>query len=74
MDFAVPIYIRNNRNIYYVLFLTCEISRSVHVKLVKNLTIETFLMAFRKHIATKHIAKYGNIKGSLHIASLCIGV
>ena len=54
IDFAGPLYIRassdsesDNEKCYVCLF-TCATTRAVHLELTRNLTVDTFLLAFRR--------------------------
>ena len=63
IDFAAPLLVRNNddrkdalRKTYICLF-TCFITRAVHLELVEDLNVLTFLMAFRRFCAKKGTPK-----------------
>ena len=53
IDFAGPLYVRastSSENVdekCYVCLFTCATTRAVHLKLTRNLTVDSFLLAFR---------------------------
>ena len=63
VDFAGPLLVKNNddrkdalRKTYICLF-TCFTTRAVHLELVEDLNVHTFLMAFRRFCARKGTPK-----------------
>ena len=56
IDFAGPLYAKNssgtNQKVYVALF-TCGISRAVHLELVSDLSVESFLLCFRRFIGRR---------------------
>ena len=54
VDFAGPLFVRGNsttesdNNKCYVCLFTCTSTRAVHLDLTPNLTVESFLLAFRR--------------------------
>ncbi|GFW47008.1 integrase catalytic domain-containing protein [Trichonephila clavipes] len=50
IDFGGPLYTKDENKHYIVLF-TCAVTRALHLELVNNLTIETFLLALRRFIS-----------------------
>ena len=53
IDFAGPLYVRastSSENVdekCYVCLFTCATTRAVHLELTRNLTVDSFLLAFR---------------------------
>ncbi|GBM77995.1 hypothetical protein AVEN_131389-1 [Araneus ventricosus] len=52
VDLARPIFLRNGSKVWIVLF-TCAVYRVVHLEFVASLTTDSFLMAFRRFIASR---------------------
>jgi len=57
IDFTGALYVRQNSNeikVYICLF-TCATTRAVHLEVVTDLSIETFLLAFREFASCKSL-------------------
>ena len=59
IDFSGALYVRNdNREIkVYICLFTCATSRAIHLELVNDLTVETFLLAFRRFSSRRSLPK-----------------
>ena len=57
LDFAGPLYVKNNSNNdkVYILLLTCASSRAIHLELTMDMSIEGFLRGFKRFIARRGI-------------------
>ena len=57
LDFAGPLYVKNNLNNdkVYMLLLTCASSRAIHLELTTDMSIEGFLRGFKRFIARRGI-------------------
>ena len=57
LDFAGPLYVKNNSGIdkVYILLLTCASSRAIHLELVKDMSVEGFLRGFKRFIARRGV-------------------
>ena len=56
VDFAGPLYAKNSSGTNQkvcVAFFTCGISRAVHIELVSDLSVESFLLCFRRFIGRR---------------------
>ncbi|GFV54376.1 integrase catalytic domain-containing protein [Trichonephila clavipes] len=53
LDFAGPIYVKNSKEKFYILFWICAVTRALHLELVTSLTTEAFLLAFRRFISRR---------------------
>ena len=59
VDFTGGLYVRHNSEelkVYICLF-TCATTRAVHLEIVKDLTTETFLLAFRRFVSRKSVPR-----------------
>ncbi|XP_071042214.1 uncharacterized protein [Parasteatoda tepidariorum] len=52
VDYAGPLYLKSNEKAWIVLF-TCAVYRAVHFELVRSLTTDAFIQAFRRFIARR---------------------
>ena len=58
VDFTGALYMRGrDENKVYVYLFTCAVSRAVHLEIVTNLSVETFLLAFRRFSSRKSLPK-----------------
>ena len=48
---------RGDENKVYVCLFTCAVSRAVHLEIVTDLSVETFLQAFRRFSSRKSLPK-----------------
>ena len=50
IDFAGPLYVTSPTSVRksYIVLFTCQSSRAVHLELVPDLSVESFLQAFRR--------------------------
>ena len=49
IDFAGPLYVKNNsKQKTYICLYTCASTRAVHLELTEDLSVRTFLLAFRR--------------------------
>jgi len=60
VDFAGPLYLKahaegEQRKVYILLF-TCAVIRSVHLELVNDMTVKSFINAFRRFISRRGIS------------------
>lgn len=55
VDFAGPLYTKDNSYKTYKLLITCAVSRAIHLELVPYFKTETFLMAFRRFMARRGV-------------------
>ncbi|XP_054713877.1 uncharacterized protein LOC129223335 [Uloborus diversus] len=53
VDYAGPLFVKNEDTKYYILLITCAVTRGIHLELTKNLTTESFLQAFRRFVSRK---------------------
>ncbi|GFY20313.1 integrase catalytic domain-containing protein [Trichonephila clavipes] len=53
LDFAGPIYVKNSKENFYILLCTCAVTRALYLELVTSLTMEAFLLAFRRFISIR---------------------
>lgn len=53
VDFAGPLFVKNNDTKQYILLITCAVTRNIHLELVGDLTTDTFLLAFRRFVARR---------------------
>ncbi|XP_054706713.1 uncharacterized protein LOC129216520 [Uloborus diversus] len=53
VDYAGPLFVKNEDTKYYILLITCAVTRGFHLELTKNLTTESFLQAFRRFVSRK---------------------
>ena len=51
LDFAGPLYLKNNSEKAYICLFTCAVTRAVHLELASNMTTERFLLALRRMVA-----------------------
>ena len=59
IDFTGALYVRHDtieRKVYVYLF-TCATSRAIHLEVVTDLTVETFLLAFRRFTSRRSMPK-----------------
>ena len=71
VDFTGAVYVKDDegeKKVYICLF-TCAATRAVHLEIVVDLTVETFLLAFRRFSSRK---SYNVIRQCFHI-SFCRG-
>ena len=59
VDFTGALYVRNHgtESKAYICLFTCGLSRAVHLKVVQDLSVETFLQAFRRFAARKSLPR-----------------
>jgi len=57
IDFAGPLYVKENGQIakMYVCLFTCACIRAIHLELVADMTLETFMLAFRRFVSRRGI-------------------
>ncbi|GFS60098.1 integrase catalytic domain-containing protein [Trichonephila clavipes] len=53
IDFAGPLFVKDNDAKQYILLITCAVARSIHLELVGSMTTDTFLLAFRRFVARR---------------------
>ena len=53
IDFAGPLYVSDDPGKYYICLFTCFITRAVHLELTSSLSVEDFILAFRKFTARR---------------------
>ena len=53
IDFAGPLYVSDDPGKYYICLFTCFITRAVHLELTASLSVEDFILAFRKFTARR---------------------
>ena len=53
VDFTGALYVRNSKgeNKVYICLFTCGLTRAVHLEVVSDLNLETFLQAFRRFVS-----------------------
>ena len=60
VDFTGALYVKGSTNgetkVYICLF-TCAVTRAVHLEVVSDLTVDTFLLAFRRFVSRKSLPK-----------------
>ena len=58
-DFTGALYVRNDsREIkVYICLFTCATSRAIHLETVNDLTVETFLLSFRRFSSCRSLPK-----------------
>lgn len=60
VDFTGALYVKGSTNeetkVYICLF-TCAVTRAVHLEVVSDLTVDTFLLAFRRFVGRKSLPK-----------------
>ena len=59
VDFTGALYMRNggDESKVYICLYTCAVSRALHLEIVTDLTVETFLQAFRRFSSRKSLPK-----------------
>ena len=59
VDFTGAMYVRDrgHKNKVYVCLFTCAVSRALHLEIVTDLSVETFLQAFRRFSSCKSLPK-----------------
>ena len=57
VDFTGALYVRNGGDENKVCLFTCAVSRALHLEIVTDLTVETFLQAFRRFSSRKSLPK-----------------
>ena len=59
IDFTGALYVQNrvDENKVYICLFTCAVSRALHLEIVTDLTVETFLQAFRRYSSRKSLPK-----------------
>ena len=57
VDFTGALYVRNpqGEGKVYICLFTCGLTRAVHLEVVSNLNVETFLQAFRRFVSRKSL-------------------
>ena len=62
VDFTGAMYVRDrgHENKVYVCLFTCGVSRAVHLEIVTDLSVATFLQAFRRFSSRKSLPKILN--------------
>ena len=57
IDFTGALYVRQNytEGKVYICLFTCATTRAVHLEVVMNLSVETFLLAFRRFSSRKSL-------------------
>ena len=56
VDHAGPVYCKDTGNKkHYILLFTCAVIRAVHLELVQSLSLEDFMLAFRKFCARRGV-------------------
>ena len=55
IDFAGPLYIHSNgqQEKTYICLFTCAATRAVHLELVRDLGVESFLLCFRRFVGRR---------------------
>ncbi|KFM63037.1 hypothetical protein X975_02648, partial [Stegodyphus mimosarum] len=53
LDFAGPLYVKENDGKYYILLFTCATTRAIHLELVKGMTTQEILLAFRRFVSRR---------------------
>lgn len=61
VDFAGPLYVReiggNIAKKVYIVMFPCAVTRAIHLELIKSITSECFIHAFRRFVARRGICK-----------------
>ena len=60
VDFAGPLYVKDNGGILkkmYICLFTCACVRAVHLELVPDMTLDSFMLAFRRFVSGKGTPK-----------------
>ena len=60
IDFSGALHVKDKNNVLckaYICLFTCAATRAVHLEVVTNLTVETFLQAFRRFCSRKSIPR-----------------
>lgn len=57
VDFAGPLFTKDNHQKCYIALFTCAVTRAVHLELVSDLSTDKFLMSFRRFIARRGIVE-----------------
>ena len=53
IDYAGPLYVSDSTEKHYICLFTCMITRAVHLELTPSLSVEDFLLAFRRFTARR---------------------
>lgn len=53
LDYAGPLYIKNQNAKCYILLCTCAVTRAIHLELTRDLTTKSFLLAFRRFVSRR---------------------
>lgn len=53
LDYAGPLFVKNDDTKYYILLFTCAVTRGIHLELTKDLTAKSFLLAFRRFVSRR---------------------
>ena len=64
VDFSGPLLVKGNpmtRKVYICLF-TCAVIRAAHLEIVEDLTVVTFLRAFRRFISIRGVSRVNDIR------------
>jgi len=59
IDFTGALYVRHNsiETKVYICLFTCATSRAIHLEVVTDLSVETFLLAFRRFASRRSLPK-----------------
>ena len=57
VDFTGALYVQNNNgeSKMYIFIFTCSTTRAIHLEVVADLTVQTFLLAFRRFASRKSL-------------------
>ena len=60
VDHCGPFYVKEGRTIRksYVLILTCAVSRAVHLELVGDMSVQHFMLGFRRFVSRRGLPSY----------------
>ena len=53
LDFAGPLYLKNNHEKAHICSFTCAVTRAVHLELISSMTSERFLLALRRMVSRR---------------------
>jgi hypothetical protein len=60
IDFAGPLYVKNKQSVnskVYICLFTCAATRAIHLELINDLSVESFLLCFRRFCSRCSVPK-----------------